>query len=187
VITENVTFKPEKTGTYKVICVGAGSNGRYIGSTLCGGSGGGVAIKTIRLVSTTTYNVTVNDGNASFSNILSATTGTIATQTGGVINHSAGGTASGGDYNFTGLKGSENSGGKNKNSRGGSVGVTIADLSRWYSYTAPNGMNHVDGDCLLKYGGGGGVSWGSDTSTAGVFESNGYGAAVIIVPLEMEE
>lgn len=181
VITETGTYTPEKSGLYKVICVGAGYNGEVVGSShIAGGGGGGVAIKTLELNASTSYNVTVN-GQASFNAILTATAG---------VRHdsddiSKGGTASGGDFNFTGEAGAKTSYRANTSNRGGSVGVVISGLNRQHSFTHSNGLFHVDGDCILNYGGGGSASAVSDTSSTR-HSTDGHPAAVIIIPLEME-
>ena len=76
IITQTGTYVPEKTGKYRVICIGAGADSGYdFTSTSCyqgGGGAGGVAIKDMRLTSGTSYNVTIST-TASFSNIMSAT------------------------------------------------------------------------------------------------------------------
>ena len=83
VITTTQSFTPEKTGLYKVICVGAGADSygnttSYSSDMIAeAGSGGGVALKTIKLYSSKSYNVTVST-TASFaydSTALTATPG----------------------------------------------------------------------------------------------------------------
>lgn len=184
IITTTGTYTPEKTGLYQVICVGSGGDGNVWDSGnhySAGGGGGGVAIKTIRLESTTSYNVTVST-TASFGNILSATSGA-----GGST--PTGGTASGGDYNFTGETGAK---GSLKNdvytvSRGGSVGVVISGLSRQISYTTTSGTFHIYGEGILQYGGGGAATGSYNSGEDKWVEDAGQPAAVIIIPLEMEE
>lgn len=183
VITESTTYTPEKTGLYKVICVGAGGSGFTDTSSssyrASGGAAGGVAIKTLTLSASQSYNVTVGT-TASFSTTLTATAGT-STRSGG-----AGGTGTGGDYNFTGEIG-QNKSEKNSPMKGGSVGVVISDLARSrdtmyvsgsYAFTLPYG------DSLLGHGGGGTAI--VDASLEGM-KTSGLSAAVIIIPLEMEE
>ena len=194
IVTATGTFKPEKTGLYKVICVGAGGKGESEqGSSyvyLASGGGGGVAIKTLRLVSTTSYNVTVGT-TASFtheSGSLSATAGT-----NGDTDSSAGGTggtASGGDFNYNGSNGSytyASSSNKTPTLTPGSVGVFISDLSRRgdSEWIVLDGVTHklTYGDSILGYGGSGnasGIYNGKGTFTSGL------PAAVIIIPIEME-
>lgn len=202
VITTTGTYTPEKTGTYKVICVGAGGDGGY-GATSSpgggGGGGGGVAIKDIRLVRGTNYNVTVST-TASFA----AGTTTISATRGGSGTYSSGGsggTASGGDYNYPGTAGS-NVRAQGQAPTGGSVGVVISGLTTTppsyfgtliISASDPSrtyNVNFVYGDCILNYGGGGtGAGAYATTGTGGSagYATDGKPAAVIIIPLEMEE
>lgn len=200
IITATGTFTPEKTGTYKVICVGAGGNGNINRSnttavSLASGGGGGVAIKTLRLLSTKSYNVTVGT-TASFTHengSLSATAGSSGEAYDG--NGGTGGTASGGDSNYTGTKGSSFYCNSTSNHQlcpaPGSVGVFISDLSRkeeseWVViYDTPCKIRY--GDSILGYGGSG-TAVGDYDSTKGTAYTivNGLPAAVIIVPIEME-
>lgn len=202
IITATSTYKPEKTGLYKIICVGAGGNGYYtaVGSGSAHGSasggGGGVAIKTMTLLSSTNYSVTIGT-TASFAysgGAISATAGGTPTAVGSHhsgVYQAAGGTASGGDYNFTGEKGSYTGGGVEYTTpKPGSVGVAISDLSKVAFRDAITLNERVIslpyGDSIWGYGGGASaiVSW-SD----GIDGRIGLGqpAAVIIVPIEMEE
>ena len=203
IITATGTFKPEKTGLYKVICVGAGGNGEKYGSSganvhyIASGGGGGVAIKTLRLLSTTSYNITVGT-TASFthgSGSLTAVAGSDGDAAG--EKPGKGGTASGGDLNYTGTDGSYLYVNSSKNHQicptPGSVGVFISDLSRkvestWVTLVNANGACQIRyGDSILGYGGGGsGV--GDYYSTSAVSQVlAGLPAAVIIAPIEMEE
>ena len=196
IITATGTFTPEKTGLYKVICVGAGGTGCSTATTVstrkvASGGGGGVAIKTLELSSSTSYNVTVSE-TASFAYGTSAITATPGARgtTGANASGGAGGTASGGDYNYTGGNGAYSDSVANKIVIPGSVGVFLSELSLRKSVTR-GVLNMVAeipyGDNILGYGGG---------STAYIFdngddgeevENAGQPAAVIIVPIEMEE
>lgn len=202
IITATGTFKPEKTGKYKVICVGAGGAGNSYRSNdsahaLASGGGGGVSIKTLRLLSTTSYNVTVST-TASFtheSGSLTATagsTGTPSNTTGGT-----GGTASGGDFNYIGTNGTSFYANTSSNKRicpsPGSVGVFISDLSRsvestWLIINAEYGTCQIRyGNSILGYGGAGSaVADINDSSKMESVTVSGLPAAVIIVPIEME-
>lgn len=197
VITTTGTYTPEKTGLYKVICVGAGGSGTYSSSsnTFGGGSGGGggVAIKVMRLSTGTNYSVTVGT-TASFAYAGGAVTATAGGSSNIGYSDGSGGTASGGDYNYTGTSGSQTGYMVGYTAPSpGSVGVVISDLSqtphaesKWLNdrYIA---LRY--GDSIMNYGGAG--------TGAGVYDSskNYYGgvsipgkpAAILIVPLEMEE
>ena len=205
VITATGTYTPEKTGLYKIICVGAGGNGYCGNSSYYGGAsggGGGVAIKTMTLSSSTNYSVTVNTGTASFAYSGGAITALPGgTPTSIYITPDAigvGGTASGGDYNFTGEDGSYT--GKNIADiapRPGSVGVFISDLSKpsyvvghtfSSSYTGVPTIEYQYGGSILGYGGGGtGASYYVSSTNRGSHSKSGQPAAVIIVPMELEE
>lgn len=194
IITTTTTYTPEKTGLYKVICVGAGGNGGYsnsVGSVGAGsGGGGGVAIKTIKLDSDTSYSVTVS-ATASFAYNSEAITATAGGY--GLSNVAgAGGTASGGDYNYTGESGSNtgtiSTGTSHVPPATGSVGVFISDLTRSPSPDYADSKIFPYGDSLLNYGGGG-TAYGyyNGSGSYGGYASVGKPAAVIIIPIEMEE
>lgn len=187
VFTANGTYTPEKTGLYKVICVGAGATGTVRSNVspfyVCGGGGGGVAIKTLRLLSSQSYSITVST-TASFSNVLSATAGSTGGYNSTIGTHNAaGGTASGGDYNFSGETVPYKEG-KDNIVNGGSVGVNITELSRNYVFTGNSGVRLIQGDCLLKYGGGGAAAYDINNL---VSTAPGFPACVIIIPIEMED
>lgn len=213
IITANGTYKPEKTGLYKVICVGAGGDG-YLWTklssqlTISSGGGGGVAIKTLHLSANTNYTVTVGT-TASFvydtNTILTATAGSNGNaNTGG-----EGGVASGGDKNYTGTSGVAIGQTSSVPSPGG-VGVCLSGMSpkpapaiatvAMYvsgSTSVPNHTRVISldyGNSILGYGGGGtGVAGNIFTILTGAknegdyFKTNGRPASIIIVPLEMEE
>lgn len=198
IITTTGTYTPEKNGIYKVICVGAGGNGaaycRDNNYRAASGGGGGVAIKTLNLLKSSTYNVTVGT-TASFSygsNSLSATAGSNAAAGSGSASVGTGGTASGGDYNYTGTNGN-----KDESNRAiiqpGSVGVCISDLfcskSAWVT-VAGGSWELKYGDSILGYGGSGNgfvCYYSTVAAEQGSSITNGLPAAVIIIPLEMEE
>lgn len=184
VITETSTFTPSKSGLYKVICVGAGGTATSQSSSgttyYIAGSGGGVAIKNMRLTVGTSYNITIST-TASFGNIMTATGG--ATRTYSAISV---GTASGGDYNFDGEAGEMRSGTDNP-CRGGSVGVYIPTLSRMSQIGDFNNNEMLYGDGIINYGGGGPVVYCYyNSENKKVFTVSGQPAAVIIIPIEME-
>ena len=200
IITSTGTYTPEKTGKYMVICVGAGGDG--IGKATsasqygCSGGGGGVAIKTLTLSKSTAYNVTVGT-TASFtfnaSTIITATSGSSGSSSAG----GTGGTASGGDSNYAGTSGSTTTSWY-KAPTGGSVGVAISELTcspapvfttltrKDTGVSTPVTLQY--GDSILYYGGGGtGAHFYNGSSDSQTFNTTGKPAAVIIVPLEMEE
>ena len=189
IITATGTFTPEKTGLYKVICVGAGGKGYANSGSTDGVSGGagGVAIKTLRLLSTVSYDVTVST-TASFAYDGTAITATSGTKGTSSNNGGAGGTASGGDYNYPGGAGDDD-GSSGVSATPGSVGVHLDGLSRSMSTWVTLSGNVCElryGDNILGYGGGGnGVYISGSTSVSSTTE--GLPAAVIIVPIEMEE
>lgn len=189
IITTTGSFTPEKTGIYKVICVGRGGNGRASSSNVAAGGGGGVAIKTLRLLSTTAYDVSVNDAASSF-----AHDGTALTASSGVDGSSsssgAGGSAVGGDFNYVGTSGGKAVTTSATSPLPGSVGVFISELTTTGKHLCLSISEYIAdlpyGDSILGYGGGGtGVRFGSSSGTNG--ELVGLPGAVIIIPLEMEE
>ena len=195
IITSSITYTPEKTGIYKIICVGKGGDGSAASaSNIYGGAsggGGGVAIKTMRLSSSSSYSVTVGT-SASFAYTGGAITATAGGGASSWIDSAAsGGTASGGDYNFTGTSGSYTRTNFTAPTPG-SVGVAITDLIR----TPPSEIITQYqrtvilryGDCLLNYGGAGtGAGYYASSSASGEDYRSGMPAAVLIIPLELEE
>ena len=188
IITATGTYTPEKTGVYKVICVGAGgsSSNSSANYRTGGGGGGGVAIKTLKLLSTTSYNVTVGT-TASFAYDATAITATGGAN-GSTTNYTGGtgGTGSGGDYNYTGEKASYSTT-SGTIVQGGSLGVFISELSVVKSttvYYKEEVRNVQYGTSLLGYGGGASAV---DGTSEYVVTMSGLPAAVIIIPLEMEE
>ena len=195
IITSSGTYTPTKTGLYKVICVGAGGDG-YINkvtdtSDVFSGGGGGVSISTLTLSSSISYTVTVSS-TASF---VYSDEITLTAVAGG---SNAGGTASGGDNNYSGSDG-EITTSDLVYLQPGSVGVFISELSQTPSAVVTlrdkiSGAYSIVqcipyGDCILNYGGGG-------NAIKSIAPSNGYPskavvtgkpAAIIIVPLELEE
>ena len=202
VITSTSTYTPEKTGWYKIICVGKGGDGaadktsspnNYRGAA---GGGGGVAIKTMQLTKGTGYAVTVST-TASF-----AAGSTIITATGGgTATSRTGGTASGGDYNFSGTAGGYTSN-MFQGAVPGSVGVELGGLSETPAPVVATLINNQSsvttsgvhvfsmpyGRCILEYGGGGnGAAYYSNGTYQETITTPGKPAAVIIIPLETEE
>lgn len=194
IVTQSTSYVPNKTGLYKVICVGAGGNGGHTQlSDVVGagsGGGGGVAIKTLKLSKGVSYSITVGT-TASFAytanTIITATAGGGGTYSSG----GSGGTASGGDDNYTGANGSVAKGSLVVAPATGSVGVFISDLTRtpsdFHIYYMGN-QQLPYGDSIINYGGGAtGLGYYEDSSNKGGYSAKGKPAAVLIIPLEMEE
>ena len=200
IITATGTYTPEKTGIYRVICIGAGGDGAINTGSIYGragsGGAGGVAIKTLKLLSTGSYNVTVST-TASFSygnDSITATAGTKASATSSAATAGVGGTASGGDRNYPGGNGSySNDVGSGKCVNPGSVGVYISDFYRSNNRVTMiyDAVSEVQlGDSLLGFGGSGNSMYrgtsGNSSSVASVLFP-GMPAGIIIIPLELEE
>jgi hypothetical protein len=190
IITSTTTFTPEKNGTYKIICVGAGGNGDYYSKTVASGGGGGVAIKTLPLSKSSTYNITVGT-TASFSygsNSITATAGGSADA--GDREGWDGGTASGGDYNFVGTSGDYEYDESGICPPPGSTGVFLSELSesKTTNVTVLGTTFIVPyGNSILGYGGSGNAVYNyASSSSSAAAKTNGMPAAVIIIPLELE-
>ena len=115
--TASGTFTaPSYVTSVCVVCIGAGGSGAGNGA---GGGGGGLAYKNnITVVPGTSYTVTIGSGSSVFQGV-TANDGSNGSTTGG-----AGGTATGGDANYSGGAGgsSQGSGGGRTNSTGGASG-----------------------------------------------------------------
>ena len=142
----------------------------------------------MRLVSSQSYSITVS-GTASF--------GTVMTATAGGNRGGAGGTATGGDYNYTGEVGEDQSDyTKNEPARAGGVGVAIVGLTQFLSASASfsDGASFTlnYGGSLMGHGGGGSavahlIDDLNESGNRKAYAQTGQSAAVIIRPLEMEE
>ena len=163
VFTSSTTFTPDKSGYYKVIVVGAGGANDAASDYFASGGAGGVAIKNMHLLSTQEYTIDIQNGNSTFNKDVAATAGGDG-HSGFYGVGGAGGTASGGDFNYDGLWGTVR---VNNPPNGGSVGVFIPGLM--LPYSTETGLG------ILGYGNG-----GASRNAAG-------GAAIIIIPLELEE
>lgn len=184
-ITSSTDFSPDKSGLYKVICVGQGGTSK---DKHYGGSGG-VAIKTMHLDSSEIYPIVVDLIKTSFN-------GTIIANRGGdgypsssdYLGRGEGGTAVGGDFNYTGTSGEGVSDGE-----GADVGVFIPGLMNApemvlaeYSSTVSYNSSYTirSGYGILGYGGGQG---GSVTANYSFRVGIHKGGCVLIIPLELEE
>ncbi len=183
IIDSTGTYTPEKSGYYKVICIGkggdsyvkkrSGSNNYYDVSL---GGAGGVAIKTYHLNNTQSYTINITT-DVTFNSELSATRGT----SGSSISSGAAGTATGGDYNYTGLTG-EGYTTPGDNFDGASVGCYIAELSKNFMFSS-GGVTVSSGTGILNYGYSGGIIVTADNDM--IVQSSG-GCACIIIPLEYD-
>lgn len=181
IITQSTNFTPEKSGYYKVICVGAGGNsGTYVyrnSITLLSGGAGGVAIKTYQLSSTSSYGITFSDGSSTFNNELTAGKGSSVS----LDNPGTGGNAVGGNINFIGNNGNSHTVAETVTASlaGASVGCYIPELSQTYSYMNETFSGY--GICGLGYSGG--IAHINEISH---IQQPG-GAGCIIIPLEYDE
>jgi len=188
IFEKDTTFKPEKTGWYKVIVVGSGGETAVrnpSGGTnyFCSGGSGGVAISTLHLSSAESYPVEVTGDQSSFNTTIIATAGTDGV-VGSSYSRGDGGTAEGGDFNYNGIDGVSKSTSVQYGAYGDgvSVGVYIPELMRRevrVAYGDSVYENIIGGYGILGYGASGGSCYGTITPT-------GKGA-VIIIPLELEE
>lgn len=158
-----------------------------------GGGGGGVAIKDMYLTKASSYNITVST-TASFADQLTATAGVkaVVNSTSGVwTTLPTGGTATGGDKNYNGQDGVRGQV-VDGSFAGGSVGVDIADLTRQNISNDTGGNTLAYGRSILNYGGGAPASTSERVDYEGDkndenFTRFGLAAAVIIIPIEMED
>lgn len=174
ILETSQTWTAPHNGYYKIICVGAGGSAYYsTASSYDAGGGGGVAVKTKRMKTGATLTVSITGGTATCDEMI-ANSGSWN----GV------GTATGGEYNYTGLAGRFIS---SSIKSGGSVGCMLSGLmykdkdieSRQvaYGYAAeiiPKGFG------IMGHGGGGGYRYSDGTHQM----MNGEPACVIIIPLE---
>ena len=184
-ITSSIDFSPDKSGLYKVICVGRGGDSDSGGYTSSyHGGAGGVAIKTMHLNSSETYPIVVASNKSSFNDTIIANCGGNGFHdSSGYYKYGEGGTAVGGDFNYTGTSGEVVPDGK-----GADVGVFIPGLMQApemvivkFSSTSSSNSSYIirSGYGILGYGGGQGQK-GLDS---GISE----GGCVLIIPLELEE
>lgn len=192
-----MTFTPDKSGYYKIIVIGAGGKPSSIKRGdywyYCTGGSGGVAIKNMYLSSATQYKIVFDAGasSASFNTSIVATGGSDGEADGFDNPVGAGGTATGGDFNYPGISGVYGRSYGGIDLKGSSVGVFIAGLMekdvQYTSYTDSSGDSYsttaVSGNGILGYGYSSGYSKYSSATATNV----GGDAAVIIIPLELEE
>lgn len=186
ILTTGTSYTPKKNGIYKIICVGAGYQGKSVDTLepeVNSGASGGVAIKTMELTKKS-YPISISSlsgGEVTFNSTITVT---------GASDYTTPGTANGGDYNFDGKTAPSNS-------EGGSVGVYIPELmTRQYSALIgfpggyARGSYGTQGYCICNLGGGGvKMSCGAATGTVTrqYISIQPGGAGIIIIPIEMYE
>lgn len=203
----NVPFN----GYYKIIVVGAGgtgaSKGIFSGSSMvdketAGGGAGGVAIKTILLNSSTTFQYIPTTTQIEFKTSstatpvdMIATNGGNGTATGSKLTGGAGGTATGGDFNYAGCTGTLLEGQGNGSVVGASLGCFIQGLSSRVEETRLDDDSSGDRYYALKVtsgygilGHGAGDGWskikGSTALSPIAVQNEKQTGCVIVIPLE---
>lgn len=181
VFENSTTFVPPKNGLYKIICVGAGYEDATSGRV---GGAGGVAIKTMQLSTAQSYPITINTTNPYSASFNSSIIGNGSTGTDG-------GTASGGDFNYTGGNG-RSSIPSGSYINGASVGVFINGLSDRQCFRL-NYYNTVGSSFYFDetlYGGYGILGFGfgqayASYDTSRIRRSPAGKAGVIIIPIDV--
>lgn len=193
--TANGQFTVPATGTYRITAIGPGGDGgnsyynRSNGYRNSGGGGGsgGVAVLTSALSKGEVYPVTVSAAQCSFGSLISATTGKAGDYTPG----GAGGTAAGGDTNFSGNYGENGKAEMNAVSGGGGAGYTEEQIATVpaLSFTGGAGGDETPSDGADVPGagwssaglGGGGAGCDRSARSGG---TGGNGAVIIELVLE---
>ena len=172
ILETSQTWTAPHNGYYKIICVGAGGSASTIDDRA--GCGGGVAVKTKRMNKGTTLAISITGG---------ATCDGMTATSGGNA-YGSGGTATGGDYNYTGLNPSADT---ERITAGGSVGCYLTGLTYrekdMFSFGSSTIFSMPKGFGIMGHGGGGGYFSTSGT-TKTEYAANGEPACVIIIPLE---
>lgn len=183
---ETTTFTAPKTGYYKIICVGAGGTAYGVlgnsNTMVYSGGAGGVAMKTKRINKNSTIAVTISASGAASCDGMTANAGHR-----GYPNETtsgAGGTATGGEYNYTGNSGTKTT----LHANGGSIGCIIPGImyrDSIYLLSGDNeGKNAYSGWGILGHGGGAGVCGNAYSSSyPDIVIGAQQPAAVIIIPL----
>ena len=193
--TANGQFTVPATGTYRITAIGPGGDGgnSYYNSSNGyrnsggGGGSGGVAVLTAALSKGEVYPVTVSTAQCSFGSLISATTGKAGDYTPG----GAGGTAAGGDTNFSGNYGENGKAEMNAVSGGGGAGYTEEQIATVpaLSFTGGAGGDETPSDGADVPGagwssaglGGGGAGCDRSARSGG---TGGNGAVIIEMVLE---
>lgn len=202
IITSSKTWTAPHAGYYKVIAVGAGGScdtyrqisGRTTYSYVATGGSGGVAIKTIKANTTDQYIVTITNTTTMFDMDVQVTAGGNGLADSASLTPGAGGTATGGDYNYPGLSG-KTAHGDNYSSgatrqgfaEGASVGCFIPELctkEKKYGITSDDiktiSAFASSGYGILGYGAGSGGYNDYDLTITTPKQAS----CVIIIPLE---
>lgn len=181
-ITSGTSFTPEKSGWYRIICVGKSGGGSFSSSKQYGGGSAGVSISTMRLDSSITYPMTISTSPTTASSF----DGTMMAYGGGNATASAygdGGTATGGDYNYNGKSGAEMTEDSLYSIQGADVGVVISGLYDIIGSAHSGKYSAYTGRGICGYGGGQG-GMGGDTIISSSIKPTG---CILIIPLELEE
>lgn len=184
VFKDSTTFTPERDGLYKIICIGAANTSSNGSSS---GAAGGVAIKSMNLSSSQSYSISIGT-DAIFNNLVF---GNGATSAGSPQNNiGIGGTASGGDFNYTGGNGVYTyrpTSGVYLN--GASVGVFIHGLSDRPAFQLTNSVMNYN---QTLYGGYGILGFGFGEAYANQYYNGNYearsprgAAGIIIIPIDI--
>lgn len=180
IIESTQDFVVERSGWYKIICVGAGGDSYLTVNTKYTGGAGGVSISTKHLNSGESIQVSFDNGSVSVPQYgMTASVGEDAK----ISRGGYGGTASGGDDNYTGQNGKKASDASNNNGAGVGVYIPELNIQNIESVTTEDGVETVGlGFNILGYGRSATIasSYGADESTRG-------GSACIIIPLEYTE
>lgn len=192
---ETTTFIAPETGYYKIICVGAGgaananqystSGSAEVANTYSGGAGG-VAIKTKRIEKNSTVSIIISSAGVASCDGMTANAGEDGKSAG-----ASGGTANGGEYNYTGGSGiskETNKYGSNYvSSNGGSIGCIIPGIMSKDDIVLIDsefGTKAYSGWGILGHGGGAGACAAKQNSSyPQIIKGLSQPAAVIIIPL----
>ena len=193
IITKTTDWVVERSGWYKIICVGAGGLAENSSSYTRSGGSGGVSIKDTLLSSGDTVSIILTNGTVTAIGMIAEVGGDATTSTPG-----KGGKASGGDSNFSGKAGIS-SGSTNNRSLVDSTPVTvyIPELSFVNSMyeieDADFPSTYFDksrtlGSSILGYGLGQGM-WKAIDATGGIPETTklNRSGVCIVIPLEYTE
>ena len=186
IIESSMSYTPSRSGWYKVIVVGKGGSTYGSYDDIGIGGSGGVSISTLKLLSTESYQITSSYGTFSFGD-MTATYGEDGTYSKG----GNGGTATGGQENYPGLKGNLTSGGNNS-VHGQDVSVYIPGMMErnqasegYVSYRNEESyyVTAYSGNGIMGRGASGGYAQNRSASVTTESQPGG----VIIIPLEYLE